>query len=168
MPLREPRPAAFFDRDGVLVVDHGYGSDPAKLELMPGALEAVRLVREAGYWVFVVTNQSGIGRGYYDFADFAAFSSALDERLNYAIDCTYHCPHRPEDDCDCRKPKPGMLHRAFADYPVQIEGSFLIGDRQSDLDAATSAGIQPVLYTEGRLDDLVRATLSAIRVNPSL
>ncbi|MGB3273216.1 MAG: HAD-IIIA family hydrolase [Xanthobacteraceae bacterium] len=164
------RPAALLDRDGVLNVDHGYVHRIETLELMLGAARAVRRLNEAGYLVIVASNQSGIARGYYTLDDAHRFNAALRERLaeeGARIDAFYLAPYhpdgvvepyaRPHDD---RKPGPGMLRRALAEWPVDAARSFLIGDKDSDLEAAQRAGLPGHLYRGGDLDVFVRDVLA--------
>ena len=169
---RRPRPAAFLDRDGVLNVDHGYTFKPGDLELIPTAAAAVRLLNEAGYFVIVVTNQSGVARGYYTEADVNTFNAHICEVLQAQgarIDAFYYCPHHPEGTvkalairCECRKPAPGMLEQAARDWPIDRGRSFLIGDKDHDLAAAKAFGIRGVKFdaAAGTLEDLVRKQLA--------
>ena len=164
MPVR--RPAAFLDRDGVINLDHGYVHSPDRFVWVEGAMAAIRWLNEQGYLVFVVTNQSGIARGYYDEAAVHALHGWMAAQLASAgahIDAFYFCPHHPDAvhdalrlSCDCRKPKPGMLLRAFAEWPVERPGSFLIGDRSTDIEAAAAAGIPGHLFDGSDLLKTVR------------
>lgn len=164
------RPAAFFDRDGVLNVDYGYVADPARLELVAGAAQAVRLCNAAGYLVLVVTNQSGVARGLYDEAAVARFHAALRIRLateGAVVDDFRHCPHHPTAgigayvrDCDCRKPKPGMILDLAHRWSVDMTRSFLVGDKPSDVAAAAAAGIPGLLFDGRDLPILVAAGLA--------
>ena len=122
--------------------------------------------RRAGFFVFVVTNQSGVGRGYYDEADVEALHAFMQQALGDAVDAFRYCPHHPEAAveryrvrCGCRKPAPGMIENLLAEYPVVREASFLIGDRDTDLAAARAAGIEGVRYIDGSLDSLVERVL---------
>jgi D,D-heptose 1,7-bisphosphate phosphatase len=165
------RPAAFLDRDGVLNVDHGYVHRIEALELMPGAARAVRRLNEAGFLVIVASNQSGVARGYYTLDDARRFNAALRARLaeeGARIDAFYLAPYHPDGvvadyarNHDDRKPGPGMLLRALAEWPVDAARSFLIGDRESDLEAARRAGLPGHLYRGGDLDAFVRDVLAA-------
>lgn len=166
LPRRLRRPAVFFDRDGVLNHDSGYTHRIADLRLIDGAVAAVRRCNAAGRWVFVVTNQAGVARGLYDEAAVHAFHGALQRALRSAgahVDAFYHCPHHPGGtvagyarDCDCRKPKPGMIEQALREWPVERAASVLIGDRPSDIDAARAAGIRGLLFSGGDLDAFCR------------
>jgi D-glycero-D-manno-heptose 1,7-bisphosphate phosphatase len=150
------RPAAFLDRDGVLNVDHGYTHRPDQLEWIDGAPEAVRLLNEAGYFVFVVTNQSGIARGYFDEAAVNAFHAHMQEDLashGARVDEFYYCPHHTEGTikslavlCRCRKPGIGMLEQAASEHPVDRESSFLIGDKDEDIAAARAFNIRGIKF----------------------
>ena len=167
-----PRPAAFLDRDGVINVDHGYVFEPARLEFTPTAIEGIRLLNEASYPVLVVTNQSGVARGMYGVAEVEAFHAHLNAALMQAgarVDAFYYCPYHPEGtvaefaiEHEDRKPGPGMIRRAMREWDVRAEGSFLIGDKESDLDAAAAAGIAGYLIKTnvGDLAAQVRAILS--------
>jgi mannose-6-phosphate isomerase len=165
------RPAAFLDRDGVLNVDHGYVHRLEALDLMPGAAAAVRRLNEAGYLVIVATNQSGVARGYYTLDDAHRFNAALRARLAEAgarIDAFYLAPYHPDGvvaeyarDHDDRKPGSGMLRRALAEWPIDAARAFLVGDKDSDLEAARRAGIEGYLYRGGDLDAFVGKVLAA-------
>ena len=167
-----PRPAAFLDRDGVLNVDHGYAHKPEQLEWIEGAPEAVRLLNEAGHYVIVVTNQSGVARGYYDGAAVESFHAHMQDGLkkhDAHIDAFYYCPHHPEGIikslavvCDCRKPRTGMLERAAREWPIDIDTSFLVGDKDEDMAAAAAFNIRGLKFDprQQSLPDLVRRELA--------
>ncbi|MEK7793013.1 MAG: HAD family hydrolase [Candidatus Hydrogenedentota bacterium] len=135
--------AVFFDRDGTLIVDKGYLADPDGVELLPGAAEAVEFFVKARYVPIIVTNQSGIGRGYYAAAKVEAVNARTIELFaarGVSISHVYYCPHAPDDGCECRKPAPGMLLRAAAELGLDIERSIMIGDKPSDIEAGRAAG----------------------------
>lgn len=137
--------AAFLDRDNTLVEDPGYNADPARITFMPGVIPGLRRLQNCGFTLFIVTNQSGIGRGYYSEDQFKAFQAALHTRfLNEGIEfaADYFCPHKPDENCDCRKPKPGMLLTAIEDWNIDPARSVMIGDRPKDAMAAMAAGIR--------------------------
>lgn len=164
------RPALFLDRDGVLNVDRRYVYLPEDFEWIEGAAETIKAFNERGWWVFVVTNQSGIARGYYTEEQMEALHSWMHGELaarKARIDRIYHCPYHQEGtverfrkDSYDRKPKPGMLIRAMTDFPVVRDQSFLIGDKQADLDAAQAAGIRGFLFTGGNLSTFAEWALA--------
>jgi D-glycero-D-manno-heptose 1,7-bisphosphate phosphatase len=123
-------------------------------EWCEGAIDAIRFLNAKGYLVIVVTNQSGIGRGLYTLDDFLVLSRwvlAEADRLGATINALYYCPHHPDDLCPARKPGTGMLDAADADFGVEHTHSFLVGDRQTDLEAAAAFGIKGILYSGGDL-----------------
>lgn len=160
------RPAAFLDRDGVLNVDHGHVGTRERFEWIPGALDAIRLLTELGRHVFVVTNQSGVARGFYDEAAVRSLLAWMaDEagRNGGTIDDARYCPHHPgagsapyRQACACRKPEPGMLLDLIRAWDVRSEGSFMIGDKELDLAAARAAGVPGYLFGGGDLAAFVR------------
>lgn len=168
--MSSPVGLAILDRDGVLNVDTGYAHRPDQLVLVPGAAAAVRRLNQAGWAVAVITNQSGVARGLYDEAAVGRFHAAMDEGLAAAgahVDAWYYCPFHPDAvapayrhaDHPDRKPNPGMVLRALADFAVPPERAFLIGDQASDIEAARRAGVRGHLFEGGDLDELVAAVL---------
>ena len=157
--------AVFFDRDGVLNVDRGYVHRREDWEWNLQAREAVRFLNDRGYLVVVVTNQSGIARGYYGEADLTRLHRWVQDELNSIgahVDRFYHCPHGPNDACPCRKPRPGMLLRAIEDLDIDPAESLMIGDRESDMQAAEAAGVKGCLYPGGDLCAFVARSLSEV------
>lgn len=149
------RRAVFLDRDGTLIVDKPYNADPRQIELLPGVIDGLRLLRDAGYVLIVLTNQSGIARGYFSERDLASMHRQLDRLLvrhEIRVLAYYFCPHhvdgsRPElaIPCVCRKPAPGMIWRAAADWSIDLHASWLVGDRRTDVLAAAAAGCPAIL-----------------------
>ena len=130
------------------MTDVGYCDDPDLVRLLPGAAEGVRQLRNAGYLIVIATNQSGIGRGYFD----AQTLEAIHERLRRELrdngadfDAVYYCPHVPAEACDCRKPKPGLLLRAASELGIDLQSSYAVGDRDIDVQAGKAAGTRTVL-----------------------
>lgn len=148
--------AVFLDRDGTINEEVGYLSDPAQVTLLPGAAEALARLRDAGFKLVVVTNQSGIARGYMSEADLAAVNESLARQLEgqgAGIDEYYFCPHHPEHgdkkDCDCRKPRPGMAKRAAREHGIDLGRSYFVGDKCSDVELGINAGGKSVLVLTG-------------------
>jgi len=145
------RAALFLDRDGVINVDHGYVFRQENFHFVEGIFELVAAAHQAGYLVVVVTNQAGIGRGYYSAADFHALSDWMRVRFvehGGDIDAVYFCPFHPEHgvgkyqrESDCRKPAPGMLLQASMELDIDLSRSVLIGDKESDIQAGMAAGV---------------------------
>jgi D-glycero-D-manno-heptose 1,7-bisphosphate phosphatase len=152
MNLKSKNRAIFLDRDGVINVDKQYVCKIEDFEFKEGVFEVLRFLQDEGYLLIVVTNQSGIGRGYYTFEDFRKVTRwKLEEleRRGVHIDEVYHCPHAPEWECDCRKPSPKMLLEARDKYGIDMQRSWMIGDKKSDIDAGKNAGVgKTVLISE--------------------
>jgi D-glycero-D-manno-heptose 1,7-bisphosphate phosphatase len=168
-PGNAPRPAVFFDRDGTINVDKGYVYRPDDLVFMPGATAAVKRVNDLGWYAFLVTNQSGVARGYFGESDVLAFHAHMQSQLGAAgarFDDIRYCPHHPQGTvaaftraCDCRKPKPGMIRDLMRHWPVIPGESFVVGNSDSDMEAARGAGLRGIRYDGGNLDDLLAAHL---------
>lgn len=146
--------AVFLDRDGTIVEDVGYARSPEQMRLLPGAGEAIREFRRRGYLAVLITNQSGMGRGYFAESDLEAMHEKVRSdlaALGAALDAVYFCPHLPADHprcgepCECRKPRPGMLLRAAKELNVDLCRSYMIGDAASDVAAGKAAGCRTVL-----------------------
>jgi D-glycero-D-manno-heptose 1,7-bisphosphate phosphatase len=136
--------AVFLDRDGVINEDTGYIPRPEEFLLRPGVLEALAEIQRLGFRLIVITNQSGIGHGYYTEADYGRVTEHMLARLaigGVKIAGVYHCPHTKDDGCDCRKPAPGMILRAAREHGLDLARSWLVGDKSSDIEAARRAGI---------------------------
>jgi len=153
------RPAIFLDRDGVVIEDSHYLGNSARVRLVPGAAETIAELNRAGWAVVIVTNQSGVARGLFPLEAVGAVHDHLAGLLRghgARIDAFHFCPHHPEADvpafrldCECRKPKPGMLCRAAAELGLDLAESWMIGDRESDLEAGAAAGCRTVLVRTG-------------------
>lgn len=170
-------PAIFLDRDGVLIENlPGHVRRWSDVRLLPGTLDALRALNQESLRVVVVTNQSAVGLGLVSAPEAEAINTRLLQQIQAAggrIDAVYLCPHRPEDGCDCRKPRPGMLLRAARDLDIDLERSILVGDALTDLQAAWAAGVPTaVLVRTGRgaaQEQLgAGAGLPPFRVVPSL
>ena len=166
--------AVFLDRDGTIIADRHYLRDPAGVELLPGAAWAIARLNDAGIPAVVVTNQSGIGRGYFSRADYDRVVSRLDELLaaeGARIDASYMCPHAPDmrEPCACRKPGVLLYEQAIVDHGLDGAASFFVGDMWRDIAAARSFGGRGILIPTGKTprDECERA-LQEAEVAPSL
>ena len=140
------------DRDGTLIVERNYLADPAGVELLPGAPAGIRHLRELGLGVVVITNQSGIGRGYFDLAALDSIHARMTQMLaayGVELDGIYCCPHLPDDHCACRKPRAGLLLQAASDHGFLPPDCFVIGDKPCDIHLGKSVGASTVLVTTG-------------------
>jgi D,D-heptose 1,7-bisphosphate phosphatase len=166
------RPTVFLDRDGTLNREVGFVTSPEQLEVLPGAVAAVRRLHDAGYRLVVVTNQSGIARGLYSESDLAAVHARLHLALDGLPDAYLHCPHHPDGgsgyggECACRKPAAGMLHDARELLGVTFAGGALIGDSARDLLMARGLPLRTVLVRSGKPLAPERAKLAAAAFTP--
>lgn len=161
--------AIFLDRDGVINEDHGYTFLPEDFDFLEGVFPACRRFVSSGYKLIVVTNQSGIARGYYSEEEFETVTDYMLEKFRQQginIDAVYHCPHHAKEgfgdykvECDCRKPKPGMLLKAALEYNIDLSESVMIGDKVSDMQAGKAAGVKTcVLISQSKsLNDVDEA-----------
>ena len=136
--------ALFLDRDGVINIEKEYLHKPDDFEFIDGVFETLRIAEQMGYLLIVITNQSGIGRGYYTEEDFRHLDQWMRSRFaqeGIRIAEVYYCPHVPDTSCECRKPLPGMIHAAGREFAIDFERSILIGDKESDITAGKSAGV---------------------------
>ena len=165
-----PRPAVFFDRDGTLTVDNGYTHRPQDLAFVPGAIAAVKRVNDLGYHAFLVTNQSGVARGYFTEQDVHVFHDHLQHALRAAgahLDDIRYCPYLEGATIpayarrsDWRKPEPGMLLDLMRTWPVAAAQSLVVGDKDIDVQAAAAAGLRGLLFPGGDLDKFLAPYLA--------
>jgi len=152
--------AVFLDRDGVITQEPPhYAHELSQLELISKSANAIRLLNEKGFVVIVASNQAGVGRGYYREEDIILFNQAVKEKLaeeGAYIDAIYYCPHHPEAkieryrvDCNCRKPKPGMLIKAEEELNIDLKQSYMVGDKSSDIEAGRRAGCKTIMVKTG-------------------
>jgi len=142
--------ACFLDRDGVLIHEECYLSDPEHVTVTAGAAQSINKLHELGFLVIVITNQAGVARGYYSEESITEVHNRIDELLaanGAAIDAYYYCPHHPQGKveqysikCNCRKPATGMVEQAIKDFEIDLENSFVVGDKVTDVKTATNAG----------------------------
>ena len=144
------RPAVFFDRDGTLMEDAHYCGDPAMVKVFSGVFEGLRRLKQAGFGVFIVTNQSGIGRGLITEAQYHAVQEEfLRQAGRDLIDATYYCPDAPGAPSICRKPEPGMVLQAAATHHIDLAASYFVGDKSADIECGRRAGTRTVLVLTG-------------------
>lgn len=144
--------AAFLDRDGTIAMDVHYCRRPEDFELLPTVPEAIRLLNENGFKVVVITNQSGIARGYFTEEILAQIHQKMrDEigRRGAMVDAIYYCPHHPDEGCECRKPKTALFHKAAKELNIDFKLSYVVGDMQMDIDAGKALGCKTALVTTG-------------------
>jgi D-glycero-D-manno-heptose 1,7-bisphosphate phosphatase len=138
--------AVFLDRDGTLIHNVPYCSDPAKVQVLPGVVQSLRKLREQGFKLVIVTNQSGIGRGYFEEEKFWKVQAAFEQQVGPdMIDATYFCADHPDEATDRRKPGPGMLIEAAHDLGLDLTSCFMIGDSESDVEAGIRAGVKAAI-----------------------
>jgi len=142
--------AILIDRDGVLVEDIGYHHKLEDLRIIPNAVEGLKLLKD--FKLIVITNQSGIGRGYYTLKDYEKFNDYMLKELNkekIKIEKIYVCPHKPEDNCECRKPKTKLIKDAEKEFNIDLSKSFMVGDKKIDVEMGKNAGVKTILVLTG-------------------
>ncbi len=148
--------AVFLDRDGTIARDVPYCRRVEDFQIIPGAAEAAGVLSKHGFLIVVVTNQSGLARGYVDLETLDAIHDYMRREIRRRggrIDAVYYCPHHPDEGCACRKPRPGMLLEASRDWNINLQRSFLVGDQEGDILAAHAAGCKAVLLQDGSPED---------------
>lgn len=154
------RPAVFIDRDGTLIEEVNFLSRVEDLRLFDFTADAISRLKAAGFFVIVITNQSGIGRGIFEEADMHAIHDEIQAALPEGIDGFYHCPHLPDEECTCRKPGLGMIEAACSDFEIDLGRSWMIGDKRIDVEAGFNAGIGTAMVMTGygakQINDLER------------
>ena len=150
--LNRLQPAVFLDRDGTINQDTGYIDSPERLFIIDGAASAIKRLNSKGFRVVVITNQSGVGRGYFTKEAADSVNKKLEEVLKREgahLDGIYYCPHHPDDNCECRKPRIGLLEKARNDLAIDFKKSYVIGDKGSDIEIAQSIGGKGILVLTG-------------------
>ena len=144
--------AVFLDRDGTISEDVNYCSSVEDFHILPTVPEAIKLLNDANFKVVLITNQSGISREYFTETILAEIHAKMESELakhGANVDAIYYCPHHPDDGCDCRKPKTGMLTKAAEELGINLKSSYMIGDMQTDIDVGRVAGCRAILVTTG-------------------
>ncbi len=148
-------PAVFIDRDGTIMQDADYCSDPTEVKIFPGVPEALRRLKANGYKLVIITNQSGIGRGFFTLDQYRAVEAEVIRQLgNGLIDATYFCPDVPGQHSRCRKPAPGMILGAARDHQIDLTRSFFIGDKEIDAECGRNAGVRTIRVQTGFQRDM--------------
>ena len=150
IPNEGKSPAVFVDRDGTIMHDADYCSDPKQVPVFQGAPEALRQLRDKNYKLIIITNQSGIGRGFFTIGQYRAVEAEVLRQLgNGLIDATYFCPDVPGVPSKCRKPAPGMILQAAREHDVDLPRSFFIGDKEIDVECGRNAGVRTIRVRTG-------------------
>jgi D-glycero-D-manno-heptose 1,7-bisphosphate phosphatase len=157
------RKAVFLDRDNTIIKDDGYFHDPDSIVFVPGAVGGLLELQRAGFLLFVVTNQSGIGRGYFPESDTIAVNKKITDLLReqgIRMEKIYYCPHAPEENCPCRKPKPFLILKAAQEFGINLAKSFFIGDHIKDMETGRAAGTMTVFIGSPERSSAIDLTAS--------
>jgi D-glycero-D-manno-heptose 1,7-bisphosphate phosphatase len=163
------RPAVFLDRDGTISEEVGYLNDATQFRMFPFAAAAIRKLNDANLPVIVVTNQSGVGRGFFPESMVHTVHELMNRQLTVAaahLNAIYYCPHTSDDECECRKPKPGLLERAAREHDLDLPRSFVVGDRYGDVELAHGTGCRGILVRTGYGEEDLRENSSVWRKQP--
>ena len=157
--MSEKNKAVFLDRDGTIIEDSGYINSPEQIKFIPGSIEAIKKLNDAGYKVVIISNQAGIARGLLSEDMLQTIDKIIHRQILSGgghIDASYYCPHHPEhgvypykQDCECRKPHPGLIKKAVKDKELELAGSFMVGDKSSDIETGKRAGVKTVFVRTG-------------------
>jgi len=156
--------AVFIDRDGTININFGYIDNPDDFKIYPGVKEGIRRLKEKGFKIIVITNQSGIGRGYFSEEVVEKIHEKMKKELSENVDGIYFCPHRPDEKCNCRKPNIQLLEKAASDLDIDIDDSFMIGDRMLDVEAGEKLGCKTVLVPENK--EKIKVEMEESKVKP--
>jgi D-glycero-D-manno-heptose 1,7-bisphosphate phosphatase len=157
--MSEKSKAVFLDRDGTIIEDSGYINSPEQIKFIPGSIEAIKKLNEAGYKVVIISNQAGIARGLLSEDMLQTIDKIIHRQVLSGgghIDASYYCPHHPEHGvhpykqaCDCRKPHPGLIKKAVRDHNIELSGSFMVGDKSSDIGTGKRAEVKTIFVRTG-------------------
>lgn len=159
--------AVFIDRDGTINVNVEYLDNPQNFQMYPGVGEGIKKLQESAFKIIVITNQSGIARGFFSEKTLEEIHRRMIKELlakGASVDAIYYCPHHPEDNCDCRKPKTGLFEKAVKDHGIDVFKSYLIGDRMLDVEAGHKMGLKTVLIPEKK--EMVRREMAQSEIKP--
>lgn len=151
-------PAVFVDRDGTIMEDCDYCSDPKDVRIFPGVPEALRRLKARGFKLIVITNQSGIGRGLMTVEQYRSVEAEVLRQVDGLIDATYFCPDVPGQHSSCRKPSPGMILQANREHGIDLSRSFFIGDKEIDVECGRNAGVRTIRVQTGFQHDTIGST----------
>jgi len=163
--------AVFLDRDGTINIDVHYLDDPDNFTMYPGVGEGVKTLKDHGFKIIIITNQSGIGRGYFSEAQLSAIHERMiDIFRNYdvRVDDIFYCPHHPDDQCSCRKPHTGLFEKAILRHDIDAARSFMIGDKSLDIEAGKKMGTKTILIPEPHVRNTVLLDLKTWKIQPDL
>lgn len=158
----------FIDRDGTINVNLGYLDNPDNFQIYPGVAEGIKLLQDNGFKIIVITNQSGISRGFFTKEILEKIHKKMMKELSKkgaSIDGLYYCPHHPDDNCNCRKPKTGMFEEAIKDHKIDVTESYVIGDRMLDVEAGYKLGCKTVLVPERK--EMVKKERGESKIEPN-
>ncbi len=161
--------AVFIDRDGTINVDVHYLDDPNKFEMYPGVGEGVKKLKDSGFKIIVVTNQSGIARGYFTELQLSKIHEKMEkefQRSDVILDGIYYCPHHPDDNCNCRKPKTGLFEKAIKEHNIDVIESYMLGDKILDIDSGKKIGVRTILIPEPHIREECLSKKNECEHNP--
>jgi len=153
-----PSPAVFLDRDGTIMTDCDYCSNPKDVRIFPGVREALLRLKSRGFKLIIITNQSGIGRGLMTLEQYRAVEAEVLRQLDGLIEATYFCPDVPGQPSSCRKPEPGMILQAKREHGIDVARSFFIGDKETDVECGRNAGVRTIRVQTGPQHDTTGST----------
>ncbi len=161
--------AIFIDRDGTINLDVHYLDDPDKFEMYPGVGEGVKKLKDSGFKVIVITNQSGIARGYFTEKQLSDIHERMKKEFrefDVMLDGIYYCPHHPDDNCNCRKPNTGLFEKAIREHNIDVKKSYMLGDKILDVGAGKKIGARTVLVPEPNMREEILSKKKEWGYNP--
>jgi len=159
--------AVFIDRDGTINKNTGYIDSPDRFEIYPGVAEGIKKLKDNGFKIIIITNQSGIARGFFTVENLDEIHKKMNDILakkDVKVDAIYFCPHHPDEKCDCRKPNTALFEKAIKEHNIDTYSSYMIGDRMLDVEAGSKIGVKTVLVPEKK--DMVKKEIEESEINP--